>query len=291
MVLQLSKQNKALNIKNFQDFEEVATQVLLLLSHQIQINTLFIAKNDLKTNRIMHAINKDKVLLRVGEELDYTQTLCKLSVDYGERVLVIPSLSDHEEACDLDPVKQLGTGSFIGIPIYDGCGGVYGTICGLDDQTVTLTDNDIELFRTMASLLSYVLDLESAHQQLSDLSAPLVPVAKGIGVLPVIGNVTTVRMESIVDKVMTLSSKLDLHYLLIDVSGIVSLDESTSEQLLRLAHMLKLIGVKTMFTGIRPDLAMKINRLRTNFMKVQTFGTLAQGLESIGFIPPVLSKS
>lgn len=291
MVLQLSKQNKTLNIKNFQDFEEVATQVLLLLSHQIQINTLFIAKNDLKTNRIMHAINKDKVLLRVGDELDYTQTLCKLSVDYGERVLVIPSLSDHKEACDLDPVKQLGTGSFIGIPIYDGCGGVYGTICGLDDQMVNFSENDIELFRTMASLLTYVLDLEFAHQQLSDLSAPLVPVAKGIGVLPVIGSVTLQRMESIVDKVMTLSNKLDLHYLLIDVSGIVSLDEDTSEQLLRLAHMLKLIGVKTMFTGIRPDLAMKINRLRTNFMKVQTFGTLAQGLESIGFIPPVLSKS
>ncbi|MCM2677054.1 hypothetical protein [Alkalicoccobacillus plakortidis] len=106
MVVQMQKEARKLNLKSFSDFEEVAEQVLLLLSHQININTLFIAKNDLKTNRIMHAINKDRVLLNEGDELDYNQTFCKLSVDFGKRVLVIPSINEDLNACGLEPSSK-----------------------------------------------------------------------------------------------------------------------------------------------------------------------------------------
>ena len=286
----MQKEARKLNLKSFSDFEEVAEQVLLLLSHQININTLFIAKNDLKTNRIMHAINKDRVLLNEGDELDYNQTFCKLSVDFGKRVLVIPSINEDLNACGLEPAQNLGGGSFIGIPIYTACGNIYGTICGLDDQEIDFSDDDIELFRTLASLLSYVLDLDHAYQQLSDLAAPLVPIAKGIGIIPVVGEITSQRMDSILDKIMVKSNELNLDYLLVDVSGILSIDEDLGEHFLRMAQMLRLIGVKAIFTGIRPDLAMKINRLHTNFMKLTTFGTMAQAMASIGFTPPDLSN-
>ncbi|MDQ0207842.1 STAS domain-containing protein [Alkalicoccobacillus murimartini] len=290
MAVKTSNEVKKLNIKTFSDFEEVAAQVLLLLSHHINVNTLFIAKNDLQTNRIVQAINRDRILLNEGDEIDYNQTFCKLSVDHGQQVLIIPSINKDATANKLAPAQTLGGGSFIGIPIYNGCGDVYGTICGLDDQEINFSDHDVELFRTMASLLTYVLDLDNAYRQLSDLSAPMVPIAKGVGVLPVVGDINSQRMNEILDSVITKCSQLELHYLLIDVSGILSIDENLGEHFLRLAQMLQLIGVKSIFTGIRPDLAIKMNGLSTSLTKLTTYGTMAQAMTSIGFIPPDLSN-
>lgn len=277
---------KRVELKSFTDFDEVASQVLLLLSHHLKVNTLFIAKNDLKINRITKVINKDHILLQEGTVIDYSETFCKLSVDHGQRVLVIPNISQDILARELKTAEAFGSGSFIGIPIYNACGEVYGTICGIDDRQVDFSDNDMELIATMASLLTYVLDLNQAYRQVTDLSAPLVPIAKGVGVLPVVGDMTTQRMNTILDTIMFKCNELELTYLLIDVSGIVRIDEEIGEQFLQFNQMLRLIGVKAYFTGIRPDLALKINQLSKSLTKLKTFGTMAQALDSIGFIPP-----
>ncbi|WP_185971075.1 GAF domain-containing protein [Alkalicoccobacillus porphyridii] len=277
---------KKIEIRSFTDFDEVATQVLVLLSHHLSVNTLFIARNDLITNEIAKVINKDRLLLQEGQEVEYNETFCRLSVDHGSQVLVIPRISKDSLARDLQAAESFGNGSFIGVPIYNACGQVYGTICGIDDQEVEFSDNDIELIGTMASLLSHVLELNNAYRQVTDLAAPLVPIADGIGVLPVVGDMTLKRMETIADTVMLKCSQLELHYLLIDVSGILRIDEAIGDQFLQINEMLRLIGVTPFFTGIRPDLAMKMNQLSKSMTKLKTFGTMAQALASIGFTAP-----
>ncbi|MGE6376636.1 SpoIIE family protein phosphatase [Peribacillus muralis] len=83
--------------------------------------------------------------------------------------LIIPDITKSELSKNLNITRNLGTGSFIGIPIYFGNGDNYGTICGLDTESFVFTKDHIDLFETMASLLTYVLDLDESHKSIQAL--------------------------------------------------------------------------------------------------------------------------
>lgn len=188
----------AKNVRAFDNFEEAAQGVLEIISEFVKINTLFIAKNDKVQNEIITVINQKEELLQQGEILPFDETLCKLSVDHGKEILIIPDLSKSELSQSLDVVKGLGGGSFIGIPIYFENGEIYGTICGLDTHIFPFTEEHIRLFETMASLLTFVLELDNANQQIQNLSAPFVPITSGVAVLPIIGFINKERAEKII---------------------------------------------------------------------------------------------
>lgn len=62
--------------------------------------------------------------------------------------------------------KFSGIGSFIGVPIADKKGTVYGTICGVDTAPFEFTETHAELLRHFSSILTYIVELENAEQQL-----------------------------------------------------------------------------------------------------------------------------
>lgn len=81
------------NNTQFRDFEEAAARVLQLMAEFVDINTLFIARNDGKTNRMVKVLNKENKLVSEGEELPLYESYCSLSVQNGEQVLIIPDVT------------------------------------------------------------------------------------------------------------------------------------------------------------------------------------------------------
>ena len=270
-------------IKKYSNFDEASESILQMMSKFIEINTLFIAKNDRQHNEIVKVFNKDSVLLEEGSELPFRETFCKLSVDQGREVLIIPDLADSDLTKDLNVTKNLGGGCFIGIPIYYENGENYGTICGLDTNSLPFTDKHVELFETMATLLSYVLELDRANKEIIHLSAPIVPITKGVAILPIIGDISEYRAEKIIHTALTSSTDLSLNYLIIDLSGILQINDDVSVHLLNLVRMLDLIGVTPALTGIRPDLAMKAVQLNLDLDNILIGGDVEGVLSHIGF--------
>lgn len=270
-------------IKKYRNFDEASESILKMMSQFIEINTLFIAKNDKHKNVIVKVLNQELTLLEEGSELPFKETFCKLSVEKGREVLVISDLIGNDLAKDLDVTKKLGGGCFIGIPIFYENGENYGTICGLDTKPFAFTDKHVELFETMASLLSYVLELDNANKEIIHLSAPIVPITKGVAILPIIGDISEYRAEKIIHTALSTSTELSLQYLIIDLSGILQMNDDVSFHLLNLVQMLKLIGVTPALTGIRPDLAMKAVQLNLNLSNVMIGGNLEGILHRIGF--------
>lgn len=270
-------------LKSFKNFEEAANDILQIMSKFIDINTLFIARNDQRINEIVNVFNKDEVLLEQGDTLPFGETFCKLSVDHGRESLFIPDLHKNELTAALNVTKNLGGGCFIGIPIYYGNGENYGTICGLDKKPIELSQEHIEMFETMASLLTYVLDLDYANKQIQNLSAPFVPITNGVAILPVIGLMNEERVEHIIYSALTKSKELSLQYLIIDLSGIIQIDAIVTSSLLRIASILKLVGVTPILTGIRPDLALKAIEFNNNLQGITIEASLERALNRIGF--------
>ncbi|GEN52342.1 STAS domain-containing protein [Halobacillus faecis] len=270
-------------IRRFKNFDEAAGSILKFIGETLNINTLFIAKNDKSTNEIVKVVNKKETLVEEGATSPFEDTYCKLSVDYGKNALIIPDITQNEQSKPLAVTKNLGNGSFIGVPIYYEDGRNYGTICGLDTKTFDLSERHIRLFETMSSLLSYVLELDEANKQIEDLSAPLVPITEGVAILPIIGNIDMDRVERIIEQTLAKSQGLYLDNILIDLSGITKMNDEVVTYLMRIINLMDLVGIEPILTGIRPEIAMQAIRSRIDVKKFKVENNLESALSKIGF--------
>ncbi|QBP39912.1 STAS domain-containing protein [Paenisporosarcina antarctica] len=270
--------------KSFQNFDEAAECILQMMSKIVDMNTLFIAKNDKETNRIIKAVNAKDHLINEGEELPFKDTFCKLTVDHGRKILVIEDITQHQQANELQVTADLGSGSFIGIPIYFENGENYGTICGLDTKNIEFPEQHIQIFESMASVLTYVLELDKANEHIQTLTAPLVPITKGVAILPIIGDITAQRAENIIQIALAKSQDYDLDYLIVDLSGVTQINATVSGALLKLVKILEIIGVKPILTGFQPQMAMNALQVHMDLKDITIESTLERALQRIGFV-------
>lgn len=269
--------------QQFENFNEAANQVLKMLSGRMKINTLFIAENDGTTNKITNAYNRKEELVTAGSESPLDQTFCGLSIQHGEDVLTIANISEDEGAVALDVAADYNNGSFMGIPIYYENGKVYGTICGLDKDPYTFTEEDQEMFMMLSSLLTFILELETAKQEIQKLSSPLVPLTNEISILPIIGHITLARAKQMVEDVMNkVGEGIDI--LIIDFSGITKIDPKIEKPLLDLIKILKIMGVTPIITGITPSMALNVPHFSHALKGERMEATLKIAIEQMGFV-------
>ncbi|AXI11240.1 anti-anti-sigma factor [Oceanobacillus zhaokaii] len=111
------------------------------------------------------------------------------------------------------------------------------------------------------------------------LSVPIIPVSSTIAVLPMIGMFDSYRMDIIEEKVLSEISRLRIKTLIIDLSGIPEMDEYTVAIFQKVLIGVKLMGSKSILTGLRPQLAKKMVHLGMNIEEnTEVKGTLQQAL-------------
>ena len=143
--------------------------------------------------------------------------------------------------------------------------------------------------------INYLLDLSMTHtfierEQLAnetnkknqkvimELSSPIVPLQDDVAVLPLIGEVNFDRSEYILNYVIPQISQLNIKYLIIDFSGLVKIDTEIASRIFNIYHVLALLGINTVFTGIRPDLATTVISANINFPSLKTFATVQKAI-------------
>lgn len=86
-------------------------------------------------------------------------SFCHLTIRDG-----VFKTSDSTHECDLDGHKYQGVlRSYVGLPLVDSRGGLYGTICHFDEQALGLPDEEFEIFHQAAKLLPGYLDMPVAQ--------------------------------------------------------------------------------------------------------------------------------
>ncbi|KAA0562522.1 STAS domain-containing protein [Bacillus sp. CH30_1T] len=125
--------------------------------------------------------------------------------------------------------------------------------------------------------------LALVHTAMDELSAPIVPIADQIAILPLIGEIDTHRASSVMETALKKSSELQLDYLFIDISGVAIMDTMISHNIYQIVNALKMMGVQSVLTGIRPEVAHTLGSLGITFDDLKTSSSLKQALEDIGF--------
>ncbi|MFC4411444.1 STAS domain-containing protein [Chungangia koreensis] len=127
----------------------------------------------------------------------------------------------------------------------------------------------------------YTANLENAKKLFIELSVPVVPLSKEIAVLPLVGNIDTERASLLMENTMREVGKLKVTNLILDLSGVAIVDTMVAQQIFNLSSALKLLGVQTIITGVRPEIAQTAVSLGLDFSDQITRGSLQQALTNV----------
>ncbi len=118
--------------------------------------------------------------------------------------------------------------------------------------------------------------------QVNELSATLVPLLNGLAILPLAGNFDDQRARQLVDIVPSKVQAQNISSLIIDFSGIYNLDNVVADHLFKINKVLSLLGVQTIITGLRPELAMVATNLNLNLASIPVMTTVKDALSYLG---------
>ncbi|NVB42282.1 STAS domain-containing protein [Pseudenhygromyxa sp. WMMC2535] len=102
--------------------------------------------------------------------------------------------------------------------------------------------------------------IEQQQQELRELSTPVIQVWEGILVLPLIGEVDHERATQVTESILAAIVRTSSRQVIIDLTGVPSLDEEASAALLRTIEAVRLLGGDSSLTGISPAIARALVR-------------------------------
>lgn len=154
------------------------------------------------------------------------------------------------------------------------------TVFAVSRKIDPLLDHAVYCF-SLTYVHYYKKNLEASKRAFLELSVPVVPIMNGIAILPLIGNIDTERAQLIMEEALQEAVRLKLTTLIFDLSGVMIVDTMVADQLFKVINALDLLGVKSMLTGIRPEIAQTVIKMGINFKNVVIKATLQQAFKEL----------
>ncbi|RDU38764.1 STAS domain-containing protein [Neobacillus piezotolerans] len=154
------------------------------------------------------------------------------------------------------------------------------TVFAVSRKIDPLLDHAVYCF-SLTYVHYYKKNLDASKTAFLELSVPVVPLMNGIAILPLIGNIDTERAQLIMEEALQEAVKLKLTMLIIDLSGVMIVDTMVADQLFKVISALELLGVKSILTGIRPEIAQTVIKMGIDFRNVDIKVNLQQAFKEL----------
>ena len=233
---------------------------------------------------VISSYNEDEVVIEEGLTVDYGDTFCRLIINNEKSALNAVNLQKDELAKELEATTALEVKGFLGVALLDSKGEVFGTLCALDKEEKHFDDKDIEFMKSLSEVLSYLIELDQTQYHMGFLNVPIIPITKGVSALPLQGVIDEKRAHIILETVLKVGAEKQMTYFIIDLSGLIILDDHFPTVLTQLVQSLQLMGIEAIITGMTPEIAKhEVGNLSLRNLNVKTVADLESALELIGF--------
>lgn len=132
------------------------------------------------------------------------------------------------------------------------------------------------------ALLGELQAREEAQRRLAEmvheLGSPVIPLARGVIAMPLIGLVDSERAQGIMASLLQGVQHNRARVAILDITGVPVVDTAVAGTLLRAAQGIRLLGAEAVLTGIRPEVAQTMVGLGVDLSGVTTRATLEEGL-------------
>ena len=120
--------------------------------------------------------------------------------------------------------------------------------------------------------------IAAQRARLLELSTPLIPITQRILVMPLIGTMDTDRAQQAIEAMLEGASSRRAEFVILDITGLKRVDESVAAMLVNAASGLRLLGARTVITGIQPDVARTLVHIEASLQGIVTKATLQDGI-------------
>lgn len=133
-------------------------------------------------------------------------------------------------------------------------------------------------YKTVHFLQGYI---QTQQKTILGLSTPSIEVSESILVMPLIGMLDSTRAGHIMETLLQDVTKTKAKAVIIDVTGILTIDTQTASHLVRMIRALKLMGTQLIITGIRPDVSVTMAQQDISLGDIIALRNVQQALEYI----------
>lgn len=127
-----------------------------------------------------------------------------------------------------------------------------------------------------AAMQEEMIRLQQA--MLAELSTPMIPITDAIVVMPLIGTLDTARCEHLLHTALQGTEAGRMRVVIFDVTGMKGIDTGGAIALIQAASALRLLGARTVLTGVNPATASLLVDLGIDLRDIATHGTLQDGI-------------
>ncbi|MGB9722708.1 MAG: GAF domain-containing protein [Chloroflexia bacterium] len=203
------------------------------------------------------------------------------------------------------PVERstMGSGkpvaSWLGVPLRSG-EQVVGAIVVQSYRPFAFDEQDLNFLQAVSSQVVVSLEkarlfeetqrtleeLRAANEQqkrlldmVRELSTPLMPIAEGILVLPLVGTVDSQRATQIMEVLLEGVTNQRARAVILDITGVPVVDTSVANYLLQATRAVRLLGAECILVGITPEVAQTVVGLGVDLSGLVTRSDLQGGVE------------
>jgi PAS domain S-box-containing protein len=100
--------------------------------------------------------------------------------------------------------------------------------------------------------------IEGHEKLILELETPLLPVAKGVLVMPLVGRIDSQRAERILTALLDGVVEHQARVVILDITGVPVVDDNVAAGLVRAANAVRLLGAETLLAGVGPLVARRL---------------------------------
>lgn len=198
--------------------------------------------------------------------IDLRQTLSDTSADFAER-----GLTPSETAMFVFSLK----GALF--DVYQQQAGAAGGNGALWEISSLIDQLGLYSFETFASARERII--KSQAQAISELATPVIQVWEGVVALPLVGSIDSARAKEIMENLLEAVVAYQADIVIIDITGVPVVDTQVANRLMRTVEAVRLLGTRSIITGINPVIAQTLVQLGVDLSQLTTKSSLRSGLQ------------
>ncbi|WP_166000185.1 STAS domain-containing protein [Bacillus sp. Cs-700] len=126
--------------------------------------------------------------------------------------------------------------------------------------------------------------LQSEYYQDDALSVPIIKLSSRVAVCPIIGEIDEKRANLILERTLMESSAKKIRTLILDLSGVATLDTMMTQHLFKIVDSLEVMGVDIIVTGVSSEVAIGVVSLGLDLQSLTIKQNLEGALKSLGMV-------
>lgn len=270
------------------DISALFAVVSAKLRDVIQFDSLFIAIYDRERDLIRFDYTYDEGVARLngGDVRPVDQAPLSAPIIRRREVVSIEDLDTSRPSAGVSSFGNAAKRSraWLGVPMLSG-DAIQGVLSVQSYRPAAFSQADTDLLLLLASQIGVAVEnarlVEQLHQRIAELSTPLMPVADGVLVLPLVGRIDDQRAARLLEQVLTAVVERQADQLLIDVTGVGLVDGAVVAQLLKIVRAAGLLGARSSVVGVSAAMAQTAVALGLEVSALHTYRDLQSALREI----------